>query len=129
MPTAEVVVGRSRSIISVALAVGLLGLLVLVRAPALELSLPFAATDAEPAAERAYGQLPLAFERDAGRQGPQVDFLSRTPAGTAFVGAGGATLALADGEETEAVRLALIGERSSEPVARERLRGEVSYLL
>ena len=128
MPT-EVVVGRSRLITSVVLAVGLLGLLVLARAPAPELSLPSAATDGEPAAERAYGQLPLAFERDAGRQGPQVDFLSRTPAGTAFVGAGGATLALADGEDTEAVRLALIGERSSEPVARERLGGEVNYLL
>jgi Beta-propeller repeat len=128
MPT-EVAVGRFRSIILVAFAVGLVGLLALVRAPAPELSLPSAATDDEPAAERAYGQLPLAFERDAGRQGPQVDFLSRTPAGTAFVGAGGATLALADDEDTEAIRLALIGERASEPVARERLGGKVSYLL
>ncbi len=55
-------------------------LLAIARSTPAELALPFLGLEGEATAERAYGELPLAFERDAGRSGPAVDFLAHTPA-------------------------------------------------
>ena len=98
------------------------------RSVAPELSLPFTG-DGEVHADRAYGELPLAFERDAGRQGPKVDFLARSSGGTTFIGAHGATLALPDRGQTEAIRLALQGESPVRPEALDPLAGKVNYLV
>jgi hypothetical protein len=78
---------------------------------------------------QALGDLPLAFERDAGLQGPRVDFLSRTPEGTAFIGSSGATLAIPDGRRTEALRLSLIGAAQAQAQPLERLSGTVNELV
>jgi hypothetical protein len=88
-----------------------------------------AGPDTEAEAGDAFADLPLAFERDAGRQGPRVDFLARTDQGTAFIGAGGATLAIPDGGRTEALRLALAGARPASAHPIERLPGEVNYIV
>jgi hypothetical protein len=123
---------RALLVLQFALVATLAGGLVLslsLRATSLELTSPFSGPDGKVHAERAYGQLPLAFERDAGRSGPRVDFLARTPGGTAFVGASGATLALADKERSEAIRLGLAGATAAEPRAIGRLPGEVNYLV
>jgi Beta-propeller repeat len=123
---------RALSVLQFALVATLAGALLLplsLRAPSLEPTSPPSGPDGKVHAERSYGQLPLAFERDAGRSGPRVDFLARTPGGTAFVGASGATLALADKDRSEALRLGLAGSTAAEPRAIGRLPGEVNYLV
>ena len=105
-------------------------LAVLGRSPAADLSLPFSDRGGEVAAERAYGELPLAFERDAGRSGAEVDFLAHTPAGTTLIGSDGATLMLGEEDKAEALRLELAnGAGTTDPRALERLPGEVNYLV
>jgi hypothetical protein len=101
----------------------------LVHSPAPDVASPFAGPDGQVAAERAYGKAPLAFERDAGRSGPRVDFLARGSAGTTFIGSTGATLALHDGKRTEALRLALPGASPAAPEAIDRLPGVVNDLV
>ncbi len=113
----------------IALAAGLL-FWTLARSSALELTLPFSAPQGQASADRAYGELPLAFERDAGRSGPNVDFLARTPVGTTLVGPAGATLMLGDRKHAETLGLELAGGAAAvEPLALERLPGEVNYLV
>ncbi len=101
-----------------------------VRSAAPELSLPFSGPEGTASAERAYGELPLSFERDAGRAGPEVDFIARTPGATTLVGPAGATLMLGEGKRSEALGLELAGgAAATKPQALERLPGEVNYLV
>ncbi len=112
-----------------ALAVGVL-LLVVARPSVTGLSLPFPGPEGQARAEHAYGELPLAFERDAGRSGPDVDFLARTPAGITAIGPQGATLAVGGPKQPEALGLELAnGAAAVKAQALERLPGEVNYLV
>jgi Beta-propeller repeat len=90
-----------------------------------ELALPFLSDGGEVAAESAYGELPLAFER-----GPErADFVARTASGTVLLSGDGATLAAGDAG-AEPLRLALAGAAADvEPRAIARLPGEVNYLV
>jgi len=90
--------------------------------------LPFAGEDGEISAERAYGELPLAFEPSAGRATSGVDFVSRSASGTVFLDSDGATLALGEGKRAEAIGLKLVGATAAEPRALERLPGVVNDL-
>ena len=121
--------GRQLQLLAGFLFAGGLLIALIARAPAPEPSLSFLGDSGEVRAERAYGELPLSFERDAGRSGPQVDFIARTPVGTSYIGAEGATLALGDKQRTEALRFRLSGAASPEPRALERLPGEANYLV
>jgi hypothetical protein len=104
-----------------------IALLALLRAAPAELSLP-SQSSAEVAAERAYGELPLSFERNVGQQPAAVDYLARTDAGTFFLTGWGARL-VADAKGSSALDLRLVGAGPAEPRALGRLRGEVNYLV
>jgi hypothetical protein len=80
------------------------------------------------AAERAYGELPLSFERNVGQQPAPVDYLARTDAGTFFLTGWGARL-IADNKGSSALDLRLVGANPTEPRALGRLPGEVNYLV
>jgi Ca2+-binding RTX toxin-like protein len=98
----------------------------LLRSPAPEP--PFAGQGGEPRAERAYGELPLAFEPNAGRSGQGVDFVSHSGSGTVLLGRDEATLALGHGKHAEAISLQLAGAAPARPEALERLPGVVNDL-
>ena len=71
------------------------------------------------------GELPLAFEPNAGRGAERVDFLTHTAAGTVMLGGRGATLVPESGD---AIALRLAGARDTEAAGRERLPGVVNDL-
>jgi hypothetical protein len=76
-----------------------------------------------------YGQLPLAFEPNAGQSAPEVDFLARGPGYTVFLTATAAVLALRTPDDAgSALRLELIGATpTSQPTGQAQLTGTVSY--
>jgi hypothetical protein len=96
------------------------------RTPAAEL--PFAGGGREVSAESAYGELPLAFEPNAGRAAGGADFVSRSGSGAVFLDSDGATLVLGEGKRAEAIGLELAGASADEPRALERLPGVVNDL-
>jgi hypothetical protein len=116
----------SATLAALALSTAVLFALWLPRSPAPEL--PFAGEGGEVRAKRAYGELPLAFEPNAGRSEPGVDFISRSASGTVSLSDDGATLALGSGKRAEAIGLELTGATPAKPAALERLPGIVNDL-
>ena len=90
--------------------------------------LPVLEPQANPPVERAYASLPLAFEPNAERGDPRVDYLSRTSAGTVYIGDRGASLTLGDAGRREVVGLRLTGSAPARPVPHGRLPGVVNDL-
>jgi hypothetical protein len=116
---------RSAGAILCALALGAAAFVALwlSRAPAPEL--PFTGGGGEFSAERAYGELPLAFEPGA-RGG--IDYVSHSASGTLALWEEGATLALGRGNRPESIGLDLVGATPAEPRALDRLPGVVNDL-
>ena len=117
---------RSAALAALALAAAALFALWLQRAPVAELS--FSGPGGEVRAERAYGELPLAFEPNAGRADRGFDFVSRSASGTVFLADGGATLALGSGKPADAIGFEPAGATPAPPDALERLPGVVNDL-
>jgi Beta-propeller repeat len=74
----------------------------------------------------AYGELPLAFEPNAGRSSAPIDFVARTSAGVVELDGGDAVVRAGGGAPPIALRL--IGARDARPLARDRLPGVVNDL-
>ena len=117
---------RSAALAALALAAAVLFTVWLQRHPVPEL--PFAGPGGEVRAERAYGNLPLAFEPNAGRSERRVDFISRSASGTVSLGDDGAMLALGSGRRAETIGFELPGATPAPPDALERLPGVVNDL-
>jgi Ca2+-binding RTX toxin-like protein len=90
--------------------------------------LPFAREGGEVRAERAYGELPLAFEPNAGRAEGGADFVSRSVSGTVLLDSDGATLGLGSGKRTETIGFDLLDATPATPRALDRLPGVVNDL-
>ena len=110
------------------LAVGLL-LLTVARPSVTGFSSPFSSPAARSRRNAPTGELPLAFERDPGRSGAEVDFLAHTSAGMTAIGPRGATLALGGPKTTEALGLEFGDGAAVKAQALERLPGDVNYLV
>ena len=93
-------------------------------------------------AANAYARLPLSFEPNAGRFGPQVDFVSRGPGYTLSLQAGEAVLGLSAGSGggsspqggllpngRDVVRMRLAGARDVDGAGHRRMPGRVSSFL
>lgn len=82
------------------------------------------------APDRAFANLPLAFERNQGQAPRSFDFLARTTTGSFMLSSSGATVRLAGGDDRRAeLRLAMTGAAPAAPAALEPLPGRVNYLV
>ena len=106
------------------LALMLLMAAALSRGPAIEVGSPFSSPSAAEV-ESNYGQLPLAFEPNAGRLNGRIDFTTHTAAGSVALTGGAAVLAPDAGHP---IGLHLAGGADAEPTAMERLPGVVNDL-
>ena len=97
--------------------------------PATRTSPPASADTATVAAERSYGDLPLAFEPNAGRFDPAVDFTAKAQSGSVALTERGAVIASSSKEgPSEAIAVRFPGADLSSASATGRLTGVVNDL-
>ncbi len=117
-------VGRIGWPAAAGLALALLMAVALSRGPAIEVGSPFSSpSPAE--VESNYGQLPLAFEPNAGRMRDGVDFVTHTAGGSVALVAGGAVLS---GEAGDPIAVRIAGGFDSEARPLGKLPGVVNDL-
>lgn len=77
----------------------------------------------------AYGQLPLAFEPNAGQAAAGVDFVAHGPGYALSLSSANAALALHHQGGADLIAMSLVNRRSTEAVGQDRLPGVSNYLI